>query len=225
MSLQVIGAGLGRTGTMSLKVALEQLGLGPCYHMVECFPQGPEHWKKWIDAANGKPDWDAIFAGFNSTVDFPSCSSYKALAAHYPDAKVVLTVRDPKRWFESTQETIFSPRWIEYLRGVEAGEFIQLTVNDYVQDRMHDKDYLIQRFQEHVEEVRNTIPASRLLIFSVKYGWGPLCEFLDRPLPAGDFPFVNDEVATKEILDKIIEEGFEAIFGYNGGVTEAVLKN
>jgi hypothetical protein len=201
---------------MSLKTALEQLGLGPCYHMVECFPQGPEHWRKWIDAVNGKPDWDAIFDGFNSTVDFPSCSSYRALAAHYPDAKVVLTVRDPERWFESTQETIFSPRWIEYLRSVEAGKFTQLTVNDYLQDRMHDKEHLIQRFQEHIEEVRSVIPASRLLIFEVKEGWGPLCELLERPQPDGDFPFVNDEGATKDILNKIIEEGFEAIFGYSG---------
>lgn len=216
MTLQVIGAGLGRTGTMSLKVALEQLGLGPCYHMVECLPQGLEHWQKWIDAVNGKPDWDAIFDGFNSTVDFPSCSSYKALAAHYPDAKVILTVRDPERWFESTQETIFSPRWIEYLRSVEAGKFIQLTVNDYLQDRMHDKEHLIQRFQEHIEEARNAIPASRLLIFEVKEGWGPLCEFLELPQPDGDFPFVNDEEATKDILNKIIEEGFEVIFEYSG---------
>ena len=217
MTLQVIGAGLGRTGTMSLKVALEQLGLGPCYHMVECLPRGPEHWQKWIDAVNGKPDWDGIFDGFHSTVDFPSCSSYRALAAYYPDAKVVLTVRDPERWFESTQETIFSPRWIDYLRSVEAGQFMQGTVNDYLQDRMHDKDHLIQRFQEHIEEVRNAIPASRLLIFEVKDGWGPLCEFLERPRPDGDFPFVNDEVATRDILNKIMEEGFEAIFGYSGG--------
>jgi len=216
MALQVIGAGLGRTGTMSMKTALEQLGLGPCYHMVECFPKGPEHWKKWVDAVNGKPDWDAIFDGFKSTVDFPSCSSYKALANYYPDAKVILTVRDPERWAESTQETIFSPRWIEYLRGIEAGEFMQLTVNDYFQDRMHDKDHLIRRFQEHVEEVRNTIPASRLLIFEVKQGWGPLCDFLELPRPEEEFPFVNDEETTREIINKTIEEGFASIFGYDG---------
>jgi hypothetical protein len=216
MALKVIGAGFGRTGTMTLKVALEQLGLGPCYHMVECLPQGPEHWRKWIDAANGEPDWDAIFDGFESTVDFPSCSSYKAIAAHYPDAKVILTVRDPERWFESTQETIFSPHWIEYLRNVEMGKFIQVTINDYLQDRMHDKEHLIQRFQEHIEEVRDTIPASRLLVFEVKEGWGPLCEFLERPKPDGDFPFLNDERATKEIVNKVIAEGFEAVFGYKG---------
>lgn len=216
MSLKVIGAGFGRTGTMSLKAALEQLGLGPCYHMVECLPRGPEHWQKWVDAASGKPDWDTLFDGFESTVDFPSCSSYEALAAHYPDARVILTVRDPERWFESTQETIFTPRWIDYLRNVEMGKFIQLNVNDYLQDRMHDKQHLIQRFQEHTDEVRNTVPASRLLVFEVKDGWGPLCEFLQLPEPNTDFPFVNDTEATKEILDKIITEGFEATFGYSG---------
>jgi hypothetical protein len=216
MPLKVIGAGFGRTGTMSLKAALEQLGLGPCYHMVECLPRGPEHWQKWIDAASGRPDWNTLFDGFESTVDFPSCSSYKALATHYPDAKVILTVRDPERWFESTQDTIFAPHWIEYLRKVEMGKFIQLTVNDYLQDRMHDKEHLIRRFQEHIAEVRNTIPASRLLVFEVKEGWGPLCEFLKLPEPDATFPFLNDEEATKEILNKIISEGFEAVFGYKG---------
>ena len=216
MALKVIGAGFGRTGTMSLKAALEQLGFGPCYHMVECLPRGPEHWQKWIDAASGNADWDSIFAGFESTVDFPSCSSYKALAAHYPDAKVVLTVRDPERWFESTQETIFEPHWIEYLRKAEMGKFIQSTINDYLQDRMHDKEHLIRRFREHIEDVQNSIPASRLLVFEVKEGWGPLCEFLERPVPDTDFPFINDTEATKDLINKVMAEGFEAVFGYSG---------
>lgn len=216
MALQVIGAGFGRTGTMSMKVALEQLGLGPCYHMVECLPRGPEHWQQWIDAANGKPDWETLFAGFGATVDFPASSSYQALANYYPNAKVVLTVRDPEQWYESTQETIFAPHWIEYLRSVEMGQFIHATINDYLQDRMHDKAHLIQRFQEHNEEVQNTIPASRLLVFEVKEGWGPLCEFLELPVPDGEFPFVNDTEAVKGILNKIIAEGPEAVFGYTG---------
>lgn len=216
MALKVIGAGLGRTGTMSLKVALEQLGLGPCYHMAECLPRGPEHWQKWVDAASGSPDWNGLFDGFESTADFPACSSYKALAAFYPDAKVVLTIRDPGRWFESTQETIFSPRWIEYLRSAEMGKFLQLTVNDYLQNRMHDKEHLIRRFQEHTEEVRDTIPASRLLIFEVKEGWVPLCKFLEVPEPDTDFPLVNDTEATKGVLNRVMNDGFEAVFGYSG---------
>jgi hypothetical protein len=216
MALTVIGAGFGRTGTMSMKTALERLGVGPCYHMVECLPRGPEHWQHWVNAKSGQPDWDTIFDGFNATVDFPACSSYRALADHYPNAKVVLTVRDPERWFESTQETIFAPHWIEYLRTVEMGKFIQLTINDYLQDRMHDKEHLMQRFQEHIEEVKRTIPSSRLLVFEVKEGWEPLCEFLDLPVPDFEFPFVNDTEATQEIISRIIAEGFNAVFGYTG---------
>ena len=216
MALKVIGAGFGRTGTMSMKVALEQLGLGPCYHMVECIPRGPEHWQKWIDAATGKPDWDDLFDGFASTVDFPACTSYKALADYYPDARVVLTVRDPERWFESTQDTIFAPHWIEHLRSIEMGKFIQLTVNDYLQDRMHDREHLIRRFNEHIEDVKRSIPASRLLVFNVKEGWGPLCDFLELPEPDTELPYVNDTEAMKAFVNKIIAEGFEGAMGYEG---------
>lgn len=216
MALNVIGAGFGRTGTMSMKAALEQLGFGPCYHMVECLPQGAEHWQKWVDARSGSPDWDDLFDGFGATVDFPSCTSYKALAAYYPEAKVVLTVRDPGRWFESTQDTIFAPHWIEYLRQAEMGRFMQLTINDYLQDRMHDQEHLIRRFNEHVEEVRDSIPASRLLVFDVKEGWGPLCEFLKRPVPDTDFPHINDTAATKGLINNIIANGFEKVMGYDG---------
>ncbi len=216
MALQVIGAGFGRTGTMSMKAALEQLGLGPCYHMVECLPRGPKHWQLWVDAMRGKPAWDAIFNGFGSTVDFPSCSSYQALANHYPDAKVILTVRDPERWFESTQETIFAPHWIDYLRQSDMGEFMQLTINDYLQDRMHDKEHLIQCFLQHIDAVRRAIPASRLLVYEVKQGWEPLCEFLGVPVPATEFPHINDAEATKEMINKMIELGHETVLGYSG---------
>lgn len=212
MSLKVIGAGFGRTGTMSMKAALEQLGLGPCYHMVECLPRGPEHWQKWVDASNGKPDWDTLFDGFEATVDFPACTSYKSLAAYYPEAKIILTVRDPERWFESTQETIFAPHWVEYQKNVEMGNFLRLTINDYLQDKMHDKAHLIRRFHEHIEEVRDVIPASRLLVFEVKDGWEPLCDFLDQPVPDTEFPSINDSEATKAIINRIIAEGFEAAF-------------
>jgi sulfotransferase family protein len=216
MGLRVIGAGFGRTGTMSLKAALEQLGVGPCYHMVECLPRGPEHWQHWIDAANGKPDWDTIFDGFASAVDFPASSSYEALAAHYPDAKVVLTTRDPERWFDSTQDTIFAPHWIAHLKTVEMGRFIDLTINRHFDDRMHDREHLVQCFREHVETVQRVIPKDRLLVYEVSEGWGPLCEFLELPVPDGEFPFVNDTQATKDIILKLIDEGFEAAFGYAG---------
>ncbi|WP_165954279.1 sulfotransferase family protein [Seongchinamella unica] len=215
MALEIIGAGFGRTGTMSLKVALEQLGY-PCYHMIECFPRGPEHWKHWEQVGSGSPDWDAIFEGFTATVDFPACTSYAALAEYYPDAKVVLTVRDPEKWFTSVQDTIFGEEWIRFLPGSEAGAFTTTTINNYFDGRMHDHDHLVRRFNEHVAEVRATIPPERLLVFEVADGWEPLCEFLGLPAPEGDFPHINDTEAVQGIIKTIMDKGFQAALGYQG---------
>jgi hypothetical protein len=214
MALKLIGAGFGRTGTMSLKAALEQLGLNPCYHMVECFPKGPQHWDLWTQAANGSPDWDAIFDGFEATVDFPACTSYRALAEYYPDAKVVLSVRDPEAWYRSTQETIFSKPWIDWLANSEAAPYMSGTINDYFDNRMHDRDHLIARFNEHIDEVKATIAPGRLLVFEAKQGWEPLCNFLELPVPDGDFPHINDNEATKAIIQNIMENGFDKVFGF-----------
>jgi hypothetical protein len=214
MALKLIGAGFGRTGTMSLKAALEMLGFAPCYHMIECFPRGPGHYRLWEEARRGNPDWDAIFEGFAATVDFPACTSYAELAAHYPDAKVLLSVRDPYKWVESTQATIFAPRWIEFLRSSVAGPYMQATIDDYFDGRMHDTEYLASRFTEHVEAVKAAIPAERLLVYQVSEGWGPLCEFLDVPVPSEEFPHINDTAATQEIIDTVIRDGFEKTFGF-----------
>ncbi len=215
MSLQIIGAGFGRTGTLSLKTALEQLGY-PCYHMVECFPKGPAHWKLWEEALAGNPDWDALFEGFTATVDFPACTSYQALADYYPDAKVILSVRDPEKWYQSLQDTIFAPHWIEFLPTSEAGAYMKATINDYFDGRMHDRDHLVRRFQEHTEAVKAAIPPERLLVFEAVHGWAPLCEFLGHPVPEGDYPHVNDTQATKDIINAIIADGFQAVMGYEG---------
>ena len=215
MALKIIGAGFGRTGTMSLKAALEQLGY-PCYHMVECFPQGPGHWKLWEQAKNGVADWDALFEGFTATVDFPACTSYAALAHYYPEAKVILTVRDPEKWFTSVQSTIFNKDWIEFLPGTEAGAYMKATINDYFDGRMHDHDHLVRRFNEHVAEVRENIAPERLLVFEVTEGWGPLCEFLELPAPEGPFPNVNDTESVQRLIRAVMENGFQAVLGYRG---------
>jgi hypothetical protein len=215
MALQIIGSGFGRTGTMSMKVALEQLGF-PCYHMIECFPQGPAHWKLWEEAMAGNPDWDALFEGFTATVDFPAATSFAALAEYFPEAKVVHTVRDPEAWYTSVQNTIFGPEWTEWNRSSEAGPFLTATINDYFDDRMHDHDWLIQRFHEHTEAVKAAVPADRLLVFEVAQGWGPLCEFLELPVPEGDFPRVNDTEAVQGVIKAIMQDGFQAVMGYEG---------
>ena len=214
MALKLIGAGFGRTGTMSLKAALEQLGLNPCYHMVECFPKGPKHWDLWTRAANGNPDWDAIFDGFEATVDFPACTSYRALADFYPDAKVLLSVRDPEAWYQSTQETIFAKPWLDWLEQSEAALYMSGTINRYFDNRMHDRDHLIARFNQHIDAVKAAIPPERLLVFEAKQGWGPLCTFLELPVPEGDFPHINDNAATREIIQNIMANGFDKVFGF-----------
>ncbi len=203
--MQVIGAGFGRTGTLSLKRALEELGFGPTYHMQEAMRR-PAHVRRWLDYADtGKADWEALFAEFGSGVDYPVCCVWEELAAHYPEAKVVLTVRDPDKWWESTNSTIhgfraaFSP-WFQ--RAVPAaGRFVEMVerlVWDGLFDgRFTDRDHAIEVFTRHVEHVRTTCAPERLLVFDVADGWDPLCAFLDVPVPDRPFPHLNDAKATR----------------------------
>src|SRR5262245_24084005 len=177
MSLNVIGAGYGRTATLSLKLALEQIGFGPCYHMTEVFLK-PESAGLWIQAANGNPDWEAIFKDFAATVDFPGCTFWRQLSEHYPQAKVLLTVRDPQKWFESTQETIFSERGIEMVRKTPMKPFLEKAVWDVFGDRIHDRDFMVDAFNKHTAEVQQAIPKERLLVYEASQGWEPLCKFL-----------------------------------------------
>lgn len=190
MALSVIGAGLGRTGTLSLKFALEQLGLGRCYHMMEVFglPDAPGQWSR---AADGPPvDWEQIFAGFGCTVDWPSAEFYKQLADYYPEAKVILTVRDSAAWYESTQATIFregshegaSPEWLEMVGKVIGRKF---------NGDLHSREHCIAVYEAHNDEVARTIAPDRLLIYEPGQGWEPLCRFLGVPEPDTPYPRVN----------------------------------
>jgi hypothetical protein len=190
MALDVVGVGLGRTGTLSLKVALEMLGFKPCYHMVEVWAN-PASIGDWLEAANGRPDWQKIFDGFSATVDYPGCHFWRELTAAYPKAKVVLTVRDPEGWFESTQATIFSPQLRDRVGVSPAAEFLQKTVWDAFGSRIDDRDHMIAMFERHSAEVRRAIPSDRLLVLEVAQGWEPLCEFLGVPVPNKPFPRLN----------------------------------
>ncbi len=210
MALQVIGAGHGRTGTLSLKAALEELGFGPCYHMVELLAH-PEQVTYWEAAERGEAvAWDALFPGYQSGVDFPVFRHYAALAERYPDAKVVLTVRDPERWYESALNTIyragppplqkalmalqlpFSPRLRKLIR------VFRLSGHVWQKDfdgRFEDKAYALKTFVAHLEAGKRTVPEARLLVYDVTEGWGPLCAFLNVPVPEGPFPRLNDRVS------------------------------
>jgi hypothetical protein len=190
MTLKVIGAGLGRTGTASVKVALEQLLGGRCYHMSEAFGNAA-HPPLWLDAARGEPDWDAIFGDYVAAVDYPACSFWRELMVRYPDAKVLLTVRDPDKWFESTRETILGEDIRELTAMIPDKPFFdELVFKDYV-GHFGDRAFITDYFRRHNAAVVEGVPKDRLLVYEVGEGWEPLCDFLGLPVPETPFPHVN----------------------------------
>ena len=200
MTLSVIGAGLGRTGTASLKVALEMLGLGRCHHMSEVFGS-PEQIELWAKAANGAPDWPAIFDGYGAAVDFPTSAFWRELADYYPDAKIILSLRDPEKWCESTQETILSPLAAKSMPKMPFAPVVKDVVWRFFDDEIHDRDHLIAKFNQHNEDVVRSIPKGRLLVFEAKDGWAPLCAFLGKPVPADPYPRVNSKEEMRPMME------------------------
>lgn len=201
--MKVIGSGFGRTGTLSMKRALEELGVGPCYHMEEVI-RHRGHVDVWHRVGQGEgADWQDVFADFESAVDFPASVVYRELLEAFPDAMVVHTVRDPERWYDSTFETIYQGRTLVpgWLRRVcpPAGRFaemVDLLVWDGIFDgRFEDRAYAVARFDEWTAEVVATVPADRLLVFDVRDGWRPLCDFLGLLQPDTEFPRVNDRAS------------------------------
>ena len=211
MALKVIGAGFGRTGTNSLKLALEMLESQPCHHMLEVFPS--ENQINWFhDKAHGKSVvWEKVFENFGSAVDWPSSAYYQELAEYYPDSKVILSVRDPEKWYDSTKETIYFvstaiPKWILILspQKRQIYEMIQQTIWQGVFDgKFEDRDYAIKVFNDHIKDVKSIIPEDRLLIHEAKEGWAPLCEFLGKSIPDQPYPRVNEAKGFKKQISKI----------------------
>lgn len=204
MTLKIIGAGMGRTGTSSLKVALEILGIGRCYHMSEVL-KNPECVTDWTNAAEGNADWDKIFNGYSATVDNPGCNFWKELADYHPEAKVILTVRDADKWFDSTNETIHSEKFAGFIKNSPFGAMIQKTVWDMMGNRMQDRSYMIKFFNDRTSEIIDYIAPERLLVYQVSEGWEPLCAFLDIPVPDTEFPRINSRDETKEILANLMD--------------------
>ncbi len=191
MALKVIGSGLGRTGTMSTKLALEQLGLR-CHHMVEVF-MNPASVPLWVAAGEGRPDWDAIFDGYEAMVDHPGCAYWRELMVHYPDAKVLHTVRDPDKWFDSTQATIFSKENMARGDGDPSIPMVKFfkQLRAFYGGDMNDRAFMTDFFRRHTERVVAGVPKDRLLVFEVAQGWEPLCEFLGVPVPDSPYPREN----------------------------------
>ncbi len=210
MTLRILGAGFGRTGTLSLKFALDALGFGPCHHMYEVRKR-PKQVAWWSEACRGeKLDWNRVFAGFGSQVDWPGSVFWRDLVVHYPDAKVILTDRDPDAWYESISRTILPASEIGRFSDPDpvnrqGSEMIyQLVLQGLFEGRMSDREYAIAKLVEHRDEVIRAVPPERLLVFRPGDGWGPLCDFLNVPKPDGPFPRGNSVAefrALKPYLD------------------------
>ena len=210
MALEIVGAALGRTGTNSLKLALEHLGFGPCHHMFEVRDH-PEQLPYWQAAARGDlPDWDEVFANYRACVDWPSARFWREIAAHYPDAKVLLTQRDPDKWFDSVHATIYpvimsgEEREPSHFRDtLEMAR--EIIVEQTFGGRLDDRDHAIAVFRAYEEEVRRTIAPERLLAYDVSQGWEPLCTFLEVPVPDTPFPRTNTSEEFREKRPDLFE--------------------
>ena len=207
--MRVIGAGFGRTGTKSLQAALEELGFGPCYHMTELF-EHPEHAEYWDAARRGETvDWEGFLGDYEATVDWPACTFYEKLMETYPDAKVLLSVRDPDRWYESTRDTIYELSRLTVISPLSrltfrlVGLFVpgigkigrmnnRLIWRDTFDGRFEDEEYAKAIFERHNAGVRSRVPPEKLLVYEVREGWGPLCDFLGVEAPDKPFPRLND---------------------------------
>jgi hypothetical protein len=216
MDVKVVGAGVGRTGTLSLKTGLEVLLGRPCYHMLEVFGH-PEHVAIWRAAAEGDPvDWAALLADYGATSDFPACLFWPEILAANPEAVVVLsTRRTSEAWWESASQTIFAiaggdlppemADWFAMWRAVSSARF----TSDWT-----DKNAAIAAYERNNAEVRASVPADRLVDWQAVDGWGPLCDALGLAVPATafphlntreDFPHVDANTSVAEALDQINE--------------------
>lgn len=244
-TLAVIGAGFGRTGTLSLRAALERLGVDPCDHMEHTLAQ-PERVALWQDATarrrDGKPiDWRPLLDGYCAAVDWPAAAFWQELSAAHPQARVILTVRDPGRWYDSMTATLFplhrhvqQSAWARLLLeltgladpalrdGYELTD--DLVWHDTFDGRFGDQTHALRVFRDHVQAVQAVIPPERLLVFDVAEGWEPLCTFLGKAIPPGEaFPHVNDTNAFQrrarhEALRRSLRLGAPTLAGTAGAV-------
>jgi hypothetical protein len=216
--VKVIGAGFGRTGTTSLKAALETLGFGASYRLTEVFKH-PEHVAFWEAARRGeRVDWEGFFSGYGVAVDWPACTFYGEIMEAFPGAPVILTIRDPDRWYESVRSTIYGIRTLSAGRAPTrlafalAGLFApgvtgiarladEILWEGTFDGRFEDRSYAIETYKRHNAEARRQVPPERLLVYDVKEGWAPLCDFLGVEVPDQPFPHLND---TREMRRRLL---------------------
>ncbi|HTC71604.1 MAG TPA: sulfotransferase [Solirubrobacteraceae bacterium] len=223
MSIELIGAGLPRTGTLTQKLAFEQLGLAPCYHWVNVLADLPTQVPLWNRALDGEAPWDEVFAGQRSSADWPGGYFYRELMEAYPDAKVLLSVREGESWERSFRETIVEMSYGESVMALVSRARAQIdpTWDSYqaLVTRMfwgpqgtfangHEPQQLIEQMHAHNEQVKRTVPPERLLVWEVTDGWEPLCEFLGVAVPAEPLPHANDRGT---FLGRVIDGGLAAL--------------
>jgi hypothetical protein len=202
MALEVIGAGFSRTGTTSLQLALEQLGCRPCYHAAEVAADE----RTWLDALDGaRVDWVRLFAGYRAALDWPVFVYFEELAETFPDALVLLTVRDPHSWYRSFHQTVYSTLvagrdWQNEAVQEWSHRRYEHNVERPFDGRFSDADYAIKVFREHNERVRRVIAPDRLLVYDLSDGWAPLCRALGVPIPEEPFPHVNTSREFQEAI-------------------------
>lgn len=208
MDMKVIGVGIARTGTVSLKAALERLGFGPCFHSRHVLDH-PERIALWDAAVRGEAvDWGSLLAGYQSSAAWPGAAFWRRLLAYFPDAKAVLTERDPERWYNSMRQTVYELNGggtDSELAEVARQEIPSVTAmhrfnrkliwDGFFGGRFTDREHALRAYAEHNAAVRREVPPDRLLVFRVTEGWQPLCAFLGVPEPAEPFPRLNDQEA------------------------------
>ena len=222
MGIQIIGAGFPRTGTTTLKSSLEQLGFRKCYHMKELLVN-PDMLPYWLELEKtGRTDWDTLYQGYVGSVDFPCYPFYKAHMDRYPEAKVILTVRPFEAWYNSVYNTIwkagpqnlseklqmmakmaFNPRLRKVIRCIK---FVRRYLWEVqFQGQFEDKAFVEEIFREHIEAVKAYVPADQLLIYDVRDGWEPLCQFLNVPVPSEQLPHLNKKENFKSMLGELVK--------------------
>lgn len=195
---------------MSLKAALEQLGFGPSFHMIDVARQ-PELLPGWQAAADGEDvDWAQMLAGWESTVDWPACTFWEQISATFPQARVLLSVRDPEEWYASCMKSIHASAQAASRGELEGGSvevspeamkmINRLIWEGTFKGRFADKDFAIGIYEAHNEDVKNKVEPDNLLVYEVKEGWQPLCDFLQVPVPDRPMPHLNDAASFRAMV-------------------------
>jgi len=208
MSLKIIGAAPGRTGTVSLMTALEHLGYGPCHHMKACI-ESPQQTKWFLEVANGQDvDWHEVFEHYNAAVDWPAAAYYKNLLEAFPDALVIFSDRPAEAWYDSVASTIYQivpslPNWLRTLvpHLDRWGQMVEKTIwQNELSGRFEDRVFAVAFFEDRLAEVRRVVPAEQLLVHSAKEGWAPLCRFLDVEIPSIPYPHANEGARIQRVV-------------------------